>query len=402
VEGDKSGVTKVLVATFTDANPNGTLSDYSATVNWGDGDTTASVSIAADPSVAGQFNVTASKTSAYAEEGTKTVVVTITDVGGSSATASSTITVADAALTAAPVAVCSAEGIPVSNVPVARFIDAGGAEPVGNYTATIDWGDGTASGTGTITPTGGTFTVLGSHTYTSEGTYAVHVSIQDDGGSTAGATATATIGGFVTGLYEKVLVRVPDAPGLAFWVGTVHAGVPREQVANAFWVSPEHRGLEVDQFYNTFFHRAADAGGRAFWVDALLAGATENDVSVAFLVSDEYTQSHPDTGSYIAGLYSDVLGRAPDSSGFSFWTQILGNGVRSRAAIAYYFLTSSEAYLQAIDDYYLNFLGRNAAPSEEEPYLAALIKGATPAEITTIFLGSPEFLAREIATACRM
>jgi CSLREA domain-containing protein len=402
VEGDKAGVTKVLVATFTDANPNAPLSDFSATVNWGDGDTTASVSISADPSLAGQFDVIATKTNAYAEEGTKSIVVTITDVGGSSATASSTITVADAALTAAPVAVCSAESIPVTNVPVATFTDAGGAEPVGNYTATIDWGDGTAASAGTITVKGGTFTVLGSHTYTSEGTYTVHVSIQDDGGSTAGPTATATIGGFVTGLYEKVLDRAPDPQGLAFWVGLLHSGVPREPIAEAFWVSREHRGLEVDQFYKTFFHRAADAGGRAFWVNALLAGASENDVSVAFMVSDEYTQSHPDSTTYTTGFYNDVLRRGADVGGFSFWKQILDNGARSPAAIAYYFLTSTEAYLQAIDDYYLNFLGRNAAASEELPYLEALINGATPAEITTIFLGSPEFLAREVATACQM
>ena len=86
--------------------------------------------------------------------------------------------------------------------------------------------------------------------------------------------------------------------------------------------------------------------------------------------------------------------RAPPKSGG-------GNGVRGRAAVAFYFLTSTEAFLQAIDDYYLDFLGRTPAASEEQPFLAALESGATPAAITTIFLGSPEFLAREIATACQ-
>ena len=42
-----SALTGVTIATFTDADPNGTASDYTAAINWGDGDTTASYSIVA-------------------------------------------------------------------------------------------------------------------------------------------------------------------------------------------------------------------------------------------------------------------------------------------------------------------------------------------------------------------
>ena len=90
-----STVSGVTVATFKDADPAGAASDYSATVNWGDSDTTASVSIVADSQVAGQFDVVASKSHPYAAAGNYSVTVNIFDAGGATATANSTAIVAE-------------------------------------------------------------------------------------------------------------------------------------------------------------------------------------------------------------------------------------------------------------------------------------------------------------------
>src|SRR6202011_4071197 len=83
------------VATFTDPDANAIASDYSATVDWGDG--SSSPGTVGGPT-GGPFTVSGSHT--YAEEGTYTVTVTITDVDNASntATASSTAKVADAGL----------------------------------------------------------------------------------------------------------------------------------------------------------------------------------------------------------------------------------------------------------------------------------------------------------------
>jgi hypothetical protein len=360
-----------------------------------------SISAMGSSSTGNGFQVTGSHT--YEEEGAYTITVNIHDTTNNlDGNASSSAAVADAALKAAPVAVCSAEGVALINQPVATFTDAGGAEPVSNYRASIDWGDDTPISAGAIVQSGSTFQVLGSHTYASEGDYAVHVSIQDEGGSSTSLGTTAIIGGFVTGLYHDVLDRAPDATGLFFWVTQLHAGLPRVFLANAFWTSPEHRGLQVDQFYQTFFQRAADATGRQLWKGALLGGAAETDVCIAFLTSPEYTSSHADNASYVRGLYTDALGRMPDAAGFAYWEQILQNGVRHRADSAYYFLTSREAFLIAIDDYYQRFLGRKPSSSEEQAFLDVMQNGTSPAVITSIFLGSGEYLAREIALACQM
>jgi hypothetical protein len=76
-----------VVATFTDADPNGTVSDYSAIINWGDGTEPSAGTVS--PGSGGQFVVSGSHT--YAALGPHTVAVTIADVGGSTAAATTSI-----------------------------------------------------------------------------------------------------------------------------------------------------------------------------------------------------------------------------------------------------------------------------------------------------------------------
>lgn len=71
-------------ATFTDAaSPFGTLSDFSATINWGDGNITAGTVTGAD---GGPYAVSGSHT--YGTTGNFTITTTINDVGSSTATTS--------------------------------------------------------------------------------------------------------------------------------------------------------------------------------------------------------------------------------------------------------------------------------------------------------------------------
>ena len=77
----------------------------------------------------------------------------------------------------APIA--SQEGMPFSGK-VATFVDGTPAAKVGDFTATIFWGDGTALSSGTISgPQGGPFDVSGTHTYADERSFAVIVALHD-------------------------------------------------------------------------------------------------------------------------------------------------------------------------------------------------------------------------------
>jgi hypothetical protein len=100
---------------------------------------------------------------------------------------------------AAPDQPISASGVTFNAVeganftgPVATFTDPDTTATADEYSATIDWGDSTPPSAGTITGSGGSFSVSGSHTYEEEGTYTVTVKITDVDNSSNTATANST------------------------------------------------------------------------------------------------------------------------------------------------------------------------------------------------------------------
>ena len=86
-------------------------------------------------------------------------------------------TVADATLTATAMPISATKGASVTAT-VATFTDADPNAAVGDFTATITWGDGTTS-TGTITEKNGVFSVAGTHTFAEEGKETASVVITD-------------------------------------------------------------------------------------------------------------------------------------------------------------------------------------------------------------------------------
>ena len=84
-------------------------------------------------------------------------------------------------------------GVPIVNAPIVTYTDGDGTTPAGSYTATITWGDGTATSTGTITETGGVYEVTGDHTYAVSGTYPVSVTVTAPTSNGFTATTAAVI-----------------------------------------------------------------------------------------------------------------------------------------------------------------------------------------------------------------
>lgn len=168
------------VATFTDPDPNGAAADYAATIHWGDGAESAGT-IA--KGAGGTFTVAGRHV--YADEGSYRATVTITDddVAYNTATAVDAATIADAALHAKAVDFLSTN--PVHHK-LATFTDEDPQGTVSDFTATIDWGDGTPEAQGQVSgPAGGPFTVTGNHAYATLGYKTITVHVVDDGGSAA-------------------------------------------------------------------------------------------------------------------------------------------------------------------------------------------------------------------------
>ena len=175
------------VATFTDPDPNSSASEYSATIDWGDGTGTSAGTISSPQR--GLFSVSGSRT--YAEEGSYTIKVTNTDLDNAANTATVTVTatVSDAALSGAcatPLVSGAADA-----GPTATFSDQSSTGGVSDFSATINWGDGSSSpGVVTGGPGNAQYTVSGAHTYATPGFYTISTTIRDVGGTSLAVACT--------------------------------------------------------------------------------------------------------------------------------------------------------------------------------------------------------------------
>jgi cyclophilin family peptidyl-prolyl cis-trans isomerase len=95
-----------------------------------------------------------------------------------------TITVREQVITAQAVEPAASEGIPLSDAVFARFTALGPA-PIGHFTATIDWKDGTTSPGRLVPRPGGGYEVVASRTYPRSGDFPFDVIVTDtvSGGS---------------------------------------------------------------------------------------------------------------------------------------------------------------------------------------------------------------------------
>ncbi len=144
-------------------------------------------------------------THVYADNGTYTVTLTVTDSTRLSASDTLTVVVSNVSPTlTVPAAQTVAEGALLSLPQIGQFTDPGFTRASAGihetFTYSIDWGDGTAVNTGSVTAveqgsagvlTSGSFD--GSHTYADNGTYSVTVTVADDDGGTASASLQVVV-----------------------------------------------------------------------------------------------------------------------------------------------------------------------------------------------------------------
>jgi probable HAF family extracellular repeat protein len=246
------------VADFTDADPSGVAACYRATsIDWGDGSVSTGI-IAAKPG--GGFSVTGGHP--YRHIGTYTYTVTVRDVDGATATATGTATVTDAPLDPVGTSITAVPATAFTGV-VGGFVDESIYGAPADFTANIDWGDGSATSSGTVTanPKAG-FDVTGTHTYAAKGFYTITISVSDVSGSTTTVSSTANAGvdavavlpvmankaygDYLTAAYlqnlgtgpASVLIRYYDQSGQPVGGGDLRLGLP----VNGNWTVRQDSG----------------------------------------------------------------------------------------------------------------------------------------------------------------
>ena len=188
VHGTEGQTLSSQVGRFTTTNANPHASDFTATIDWGDG--THSTGTIANGATAGAFKVNG--THKYAEEGTFNISIAIHDTTGHTSTGRAVAEVADAPITAKGVNFNTSNFAPFTGT-VATLSDADTAETnVNEFNALINWGDGTSTVGQLVSLGSGKFVVRGVHQYTNIGNFTVKITVDDVGGSTTTAPAPLT------------------------------------------------------------------------------------------------------------------------------------------------------------------------------------------------------------------
>jgi FG-GAP-like repeat len=174
------------VATFSDTDNADMAGDFSATINWGDGVTTAGTVVGSS----GTFSVQGGHT--YADEGSDPASVTITHTADNvSATASGSVAVGEGDVLTGHGTAQHLQANHAFTGVVATFSDTYTGNVPGDFSATISWGDGSTTA-GTVSGGSGSLSVSGTHIYTHAGHENISVTLNDDAPGTATATANST------------------------------------------------------------------------------------------------------------------------------------------------------------------------------------------------------------------
>ncbi len=227
---------------------------------------------------------------------------------------------------------------------------------------------------------------------------------------------------FVSRLYTVVLNRTPDAEGLKTWTDALLDGSrTAAEVIEGFFNSNEYQGSGrsdeqiVTDCYNAMLGRDPDEEGKATWLKSLEVGMTSQAILNGFVGSSEFqalAESYGVTPGtitlknardwnfgrtyFVYRLYTNCLGRMPDTAGQEHWCNLLANNLTG-SECASGFVFSSEIKNKHMDNesfvkmLYQTILGRSAADSEITGWADALNYTNTREYVFNGFLFSQEF-----------
>ena len=287
-----SPLVNVAVATFMSSDASETASAFTATIDWGDGSTSAGTITQLN----NQFAVSGSHT--YGDEGSYSIVVSVSD-GQATTTIAATAKIAEELL---------AEGTPgTANqrfiTEIYRDVLGRQAEPQGRdyWVSHLERGDSRAK------------------------------VVQD----ILAAVTEEYHRDLINAEFARYLQRSPDPAAMQYFTGLLDNGGDAAMLDAILVSSPEYiqePGGTLDQFVDALFR---DALGRPVDPAALTAvesrsaqGATRAQIADVVFSSEEYRRD------LVAGWYRQYLDRAPDAAGLATYTSQLDAGLPAVNVIA--------------------------------------------------------------------
>ena len=209
-------------------------------------------------------------------------------------------------------------------------------------------------------------------------------------------TPDASAQAVVTGLFHQLLLRDPEAGGLAAFTRVLESGGTTATVAKAIYCSPEFRTAQSERHYENLLGRVGEPGGVTHWADQLFAGMSEEAVTAAFSSSKEYTGRFGTAGALVTRWYVDLLGRQPDEVGLAVHTRALESG-RSPFEVASALTSSPEFRGVKVRQVYFAALGRDANAAGLDAWVGQWQALGGLGGVTAGVLGSAENHARLVS-----
>ena len=162
----------------------------------------------------------------------------------------------------------------------------------------------------------------------------------------------------VKAMYADLLGREVDAGGLTSWSGLLASGAGGPALVDALTSSEEYIKLRITQAYEEVLGRAPEPEGLTYWYERIRSKtATVDDVKRRFYDSDEYFQRAGGTAEgYVTLLYQTMFERAASAREASSWSAQIAVIGRSKVVDGIWY--SYEAALYRAAGYYRVFLQR--------------------------------------------
>jgi CSLREA domain-containing protein len=202
-----------------------------------------------------------------------------------------------------------------------------------------------------------------------------------------------TVTGFLAALYQDALGRAIDPASEQQWTQALANGATASSVAANVLVSVEAETNFVAGVFMKFLHRAPSATESLSYVEALQNGSSEEALIAMLTGSAEYAE---DAGgdanvAYVTQLYTSLLGRPVDAGSLVTFSTGLDDGQMTRAQVVQALLGSTEYQNDVVTALYERYLGRSPDAAGLALFSAQLASGASDETVAAELIGSDEF-----------
>ena len=155
------------------------------------------------------------------------------------------------------------------------------------------------------------------------------------------------------------------------------------------------------RLYSAYLNRIPDAGGLNFWLNRRRNGWTLSRISNNFATSTEFVRRYGalTNRKFVENIYSDVLQRAGDPAGITYWTKKLDAKTATRGQVMINFSESNEYKTKQVNKtsaavVFIHLRGKTPTTVERDAFVAALVGGTPLKDLIRDQIHLPAFAGR--------